>query len=80
MPIDPRLNCAAEVCCVPPPGAAEGELNQPAHAARVGILMDLGAGEELAHKMSKAMTGRGIVFLSATLAAAIREIAFPSDQ
>lgn len=78
MPIDPRLNCAAEICCGPPPGLAVGELNQPAHAARVEILMDLGAREEQAHKMSREMAARGIVFLSAALADAIREIAFPS--
>lgn len=77
MPIDPRLNCAAEICCVPPPGLAAGELNQPAHAARVEILMDLGASEEQAHKMSKEMVARGIVFLSAELASAIRDVAFP---
>lgn len=80
MPIDPRLNCAAEICCGPPPGIVgqEPAFNQPAHAARVAILMDLGAGEEQAHKMSREMVAQGIVFLSADLACAIREIAFPA--
>lgn len=79
MPVDPRLNCAAEICCAPAPVAEDGtrQLNQDAHASRVGILCDLGAPEELAHKMSAAMAERGIVFLSAELATAMREIAFP---
>lgn len=80
MPVDPRLNCAAEICCVPRPLAEDGTrpLNQEAHASRVSILCDLGIPEDLAHKASAEMVTRGIVFLSADLATAMREIAFPA--
>ena len=79
MPVDLRLNCAAEICCAPLPTLADGSkpYNQDAHRSRVAILMDLGIPEDLAHKASRAMASRGIVFLSDELAAAIRNIAFP---
>lgn len=84
MPVDPRLNCAAEICCGPPPiVSGPGDFpvrahNGPAHRARVAILVDLGVEEDHAHKVAGAMAQMGIVFLSSDLARAIREIAFPT--
>lgn len=80
MPVDPRLNCAAEICCIPPApvaGESAAPLNNEAHRARVAILEDLGVPDELAHKVSRQMAEKGVVFLSAELATAIRNIAFP---
>jgi hypothetical protein len=79
MPVDPLLNCAAEVCCGPRPpvAGATTSYNQPAHEARVKILVGLGIPMELAPKVSKEMVSKGLVFLSAQLAFAIREIVFP---
>jgi hypothetical protein len=70
---DPRLNCAAQICCVPTTAAGQDD----GHRARVGILLDLGVRKEEADSAAKAMVEKGIVFLSAELAASIREIAFP---
>lgn len=79
MPVDLRLNCAAEICCIPPPpvAGATTSYNQPAHESRVKILIDLGIPTDLAEKVSRKMVEQGLVFLSAQLASAIREIAFP---
>lgn len=78
--IDPRLNCAAEICCGPAPGVVGDEsINQPAHVARVGILVDLGIPEERAHKVSKQMVKQGLCFMPQELATVMREIAFPAD-
>lgn len=80
--VDPRLNCAAEICCIPPAAlvdSAEKLFNQPAHAARVAILIDLGVEETRAHKVSRVMDEKGIVFLSAELATAIRNVVFPEN-
>lgn len=82
MPVDPRLNCAAEICCGEPPPIASGVAasvqgtSGDAHRARVSILCDLGMDREQASKASKLMTEMGIVFLSADLARAIRDVAF----
>lgn len=81
MPIDPRLNCAGQICCGPPPGLTSElnhELNQEAHLLRVAILMDLGVPEELAYKVSAAMVDKQLVFMPQALANIIREIAFPT--
>ncbi|HEY3492593.1 MAG TPA: hypothetical protein VGK43_06550 [Solirubrobacterales bacterium] len=77
---DPRINCAAEICCGPPPPLADGTsaFNDAAHRSRVSILLDLGVPDEIAAKVSRRMAETGIVFLSAELATAIREIAFPA--
>lgn len=82
MPVDPRLNCAAEICCGPPPGIVgeEAALNQPAHTARVGILVDLGISEEKAHKVSKRMVEQGLCFMPQELADVMREIAFAAKE
>lgn len=61
MSIDPRLNCAAEICCSGP----------PALRARAAILCDLGVSDQDAPGMA-----RKITFTSTALADAIREIAF----
>lgn len=79
MPVDPRLNCAAEICCSPPPpvAGATTSYNKPAHEARCQILVGLGIPADLAAKVSREMVSQGLVFLTAQLATAIREIAFP---
>jgi hypothetical protein len=77
---DPRLNCAAEICCGPVPPLTEGgdvQQNPDAFRSLVAILVDLGVPEDLAPRVAREMRQRGIVFLSAELAAAIREISFP---
>jgi hypothetical protein len=77
---DLRLNCAAEICCPPIAPLTEGgdsQQNPDAFRSRVAILVDLGVPEDLAPKVAWEMRQRGIVFLSAELAAAIREISFP---
>lgn len=66
MPIDPRLNCAAEICCSGP----------PALRARAAILCDLGVSDQDAPRMARKMQEMGITFTSTALADAIREIAF----
>lgn len=73
------MNCAGNICCFAPATATEEEkaFNQEAHAARVQLLMNIGATEEQAHKMSKAMVDQGMVFLTQELADAIRHVAFP---
>jgi hypothetical protein len=67
MPIDPRLNCAAEICCTP----------EQAHAAAVSLLCDCGVSEDEAPRIAKRLREKGIVFTSSELADAIRHIAFP---
>jgi hypothetical protein len=77
--VDLRLNCAAEICCPPAPLAEDGTrpfYNQEAHRSRVGILVDLGVPEELAHKVSKAMVEQGLWFAPQAMADTIRELAF----
>ena len=81
MPVDPRLNCAAEICCAPVPPISEGSVptrNPESLRSAAAILKDCGVPEDLAPKVAKEMHGRGIVFLSAELATAIRNIAFPA--
>jgi hypothetical protein len=68
MPIDPRLNCAAEICCDP----------IKAQQARIEILCDIGVSEDQAPKMAARMKELGIAFTSTELADAIRHIAFPT--
>ena len=73
------MNCAAEVCC-PPEVPLEGQAppyNMPAHRARVELLVGLGVPDELAHKVSRAMVEKGMVFLTQEMADAIRHVAFP---
>ncbi len=76
---DPLMNCAAEICCGPRPpvAGATTTYNEPAHEARVKLLVKLGVPDELAKSVSRKMVEQGVVFLSAELATAIREIAFP---
>lgn len=77
---DPRLNCAAEICCPPPVMVgAEKPANVPADEACEGILLDLGVHPEDVGKVVASMRKRGLVFLSAEMASAIRNIAFPSS-
>lgn len=77
--IDPRINCAAEICCGPPPDQrTAAELNQEAHRLRVSILVDLGVPEEMAHRVSKSMVTHALCFMPQQLADVIREIAFPA--
>lgn len=81
MPVDPRLCCAAEICCAPKPAAqgATTTYNQPAHESRVKVLVGLGVPAELAAKVSREMVSQGLVFLTAQLATAVREITFPAE-
>ncbi len=82
MPVDPLLNCSAEICCGPRPpvAGATTSYNQPAHDARMKVLAKLGITGELAQKASREMVSQGLVFLTAQLATAIREIAFPVEE
>lgn len=79
---DPRLNCAAEICCPPPTmllGATESPRNEPADEACSNILLDLGVNPEDVKDVVSNMRKRGIVLLSAELATAIRHVAFPKE-
>lgn len=67
MAIDPRLNCAAEICCTP----------EQAHAAAVELLCECGVSEDEAPRIAKRLREKGIAFTSTELAEAIRHIAFP---
>lgn len=63
--IDPRLNCAAEICCQRP--AADTALET--------ILCDLGCSDEEAETYAKAMRAQDLVFMPGKLARVIAEIA-----
>lgn len=65
MPVDPRINCAAGICCDP-----TGAL-----AATTEILCDIGVPEDDAPKMAAKMRDMEITFTSTSLAGAISEIA-----
>ena len=67
MPIDPRLNCAAEICCSGPPQSI---------AAAAAILCDAGCSEDEAPKIAAKLREMGVAFTSTELATAIRNIAF----
>lgn len=71
MPVDPRLNCAAEICCHPTLRGDE------AHASRVAILEDLGLSQAQASTVATAMKEQGLCFMPQALADTIREVAFP---
>lgn len=62
---DPRLNCAAGVCCDPP----------EALTARVDILRSLGVPESCCEDVAKTMPELGIAFTSTDLMKAVSEIA-----
>jgi hypothetical protein len=62
---DPRINCAAEICCDPP----------AALRAAAEILCDIGVAEDDAPKMAAKLKEMGITFTSVELAGAIAEIA-----
>lgn len=79
MPVDPRLNCAAEICC-PPTGLGDEAAQSPSHEARVAILMDLGLGRGPANEASRAMRKRELCFMPQALADTMREIAFPAKS
>ena len=80
--VDPRINCAAEVCCAPvttgtgPDGLVVKRSSDSLQAA-VGILCDAGVPEDLAPKVARQLHGMGVALLSTELAEAIRHIAFP---
>lgn len=65
MPIDPRLNCAAEICC-PPPDAFQ---------ARVALLCEAGCPDELAPALVGKLDAMGITFAPKALMAVIAELA-----
>lgn len=65
MPPDPRLNCAAEICCPAP----------QAFQARVQILCSLGCSEDDAPSLAKAMIEQEIDFAPASLMAEIAALA-----
>lgn len=65
MPVDPRINCAAGICCDP-----AGALTATAE-----ILCDIGVPEDDAPKMAAKMRDMGITFTSAALAEAVAAIA-----
>jgi hypothetical protein len=65
MAIDPRLNCAAEICCPPP----------EAFQTRVELLCELGCPDDLAPKMVAAMDSKGISFAPKELMDVIRRLA-----
>lgn len=69
MPIDPRLNCAAEICCSPP----------DALRMRVELLTEAGVPEDLAPKIAAKLADMGIALLPAELAAVIYQITYGSD-
>lgn len=81
MPVDPRLNCAAEICCHPPMLVADSNAatNAPADKALSAVLLDLGVHPEDVAKVVANMRAVGLVILTAELAAAIRHIAFPES-
>lgn len=65
MPVDPRLNCASEVCCSP----------SSALRAATSILLDAGCPDEYAALCARNLHEMGITFTSLGLAHAIAEIA-----
>lgn len=67
MPIDPRLNCAAEICCSGPPASI---------AAASAILCDAGCPDDLAPSIAGKLREMGVAFTSTALTKAIRDIAF----
>lgn len=71
MPIDMRLNCAAEICCSGPPQSI---------AAAASILCDAGCPEDDAPRIAAKLREMGVTFTSTALAVAIREIAFGSTK
>ena len=75
--IDPRLNCAAEICCAPS-GLVE-TVKSPSHKARVEILVDLGLDHEAAGMVSLAMKKVDLCFMPQAIADIMREIAFPAS-
>ena len=82
--IDPRLNCAASICCPPPQNATTSDgtvvgvvRNPDSLRAAVAILVDAGVPDEAAPSVAKKLYDMGVAMLSTELAAAIRHIAFP---
>jgi len=63
--VDPRLNCAAGICCGP-----GGSL-----AAATSILVDAGCPNEYAASCARNLRERGITFTSVALAEAMADIA-----
>lgn len=87
MPVDPRLNCAAEICCAPRPLAevsvetSSGLLDQrdpESLRSAIAILVDAGVPEDAAPRIAKKLHEMGVALLSTELATAIRNIAFPA--
>jgi len=66
--IDPRLNCAAEICCQ----RQSAESNK----ALCDILADLGVPADLQDTVAANMRTRGIVLMPTQLAHIIKRIAF----
>lgn len=75
MPVDPRLNCAAEICCGPPPDSIETPTSQSV-ASFAAILADAGVPEDDAPKIAAKLRSMGVSLTSVELNAAIRAIAF----
>lgn len=63
--LDPRLNCAAEICCQKP----------AADAALEAVLCDLGCSDADAAAYAQAMRKADLVFMPGKLARVIAEIA-----
>lgn len=63
--VDPRLNCAAGICCAP----------GNALSAATSILLDAGCPDEYAGLCARNLHEMGITFTSTKLARAIAEIA-----
>lgn len=89
MPVDLRLNCAAEICCAPTPvtvstgegNSLTGETERCPESLRAAteILIDCGVPEDAAPRIAKRMRELDIVMLSVELATAIRNIVFPAE-
>lgn len=65
MAIDPRLNCAARICCPPP----------AARATQIELLCEAGCPDDLAPKIAERLEQMGISFAPVELMAVIAELA-----
>lgn len=63
MPVDPRINCAAQICC---------DVDD-ARLAQISLLSDLGVKNP--NEVATAMAEKGLVFMPAELSSVISKIA-----
>jgi hypothetical protein len=63
--MDPRLNCAADICCPPP----------PARLTRIEILCEAGCEPEAASKIADNLTKMGVTFAPVELMDVISRLA-----